>query len=106
VSVLLAEKIMSPEEALWGVPNGAKLGLGGTPLAMNPVSLVAGLILLKRKEFDLVVAPIGGFAADMMIGAGAARSVEFAQIGLEELGMAPNFRKYAQDGVITTLDHT
>ena len=101
-----AEKIISPGEAMTSVPSGVKLGLGGTPLSMNPVSLISRLILLGKKDFDVVVAPIGGFGADMLIGAGVARSVEFAQIGFEELGMAPNFRRQAQDGAIKTLDHT
>ncbi len=101
-----AEKLMSLPQALSLVSAGVKLGLGGTPLSMNPVALAANLILAKKDDFALVVAPIGGFAADMLIGAGAARSVEFAQLGLEELGMAPNFRRKTQEGELLTLDHS
>jgi glutaconate CoA-transferase subunit A len=103
---LPAEKIMSPQEAISLVRDGSILGLGGDPMSMNAVSLAANLILLGKKDFHLVVSPTGGFVADMLIGAGAARIIEFAQVGFEELGMAPNFRRRAQDGSIATLDHT
>lgn len=99
-------KLATVTQALSLVEDGCLLGLGGSPLAMNPVKLVAGLVLQERKNLRLVVAPIGGFAADLLIGAGAADAVEFAQLGFEELGMAPNFRRRAQDGLLTTLDHT
>lgn len=101
-----AEKVMSPAEALEMVESGMRVGLGGTPLAMNPVALVAHLVLKGVGNLDLVLAPIGGFAADLLLGAGLVRSVEFAQIGFEEMGMAPNFRRLAQEGAVITLDHT
>lgn len=98
--------VCSSGQALRVVTDGCLLGIGGTPLSMNPVALVLQLIARKVKRLRLVVAPIGGFAADFLLGAGAAESVEFAQMGLEELGMAPNFRSLAQQGEIKTLDHT
>jgi len=101
-----AEKIVSLSEALSMVKDNITLGLGGGPLAMSPVALVAELILQKKKGLSLVVAPIGGLAADLLIGADVADSVEFAQLGLEELGMAPSFRRRSQDGTLRTLDHT
>jgi len=101
-----AEKVMSAAEALGLVGDGVRLGLGGTPLAMNPVGLAAQLAIRGAADLNLVVAPIGGFAADMLMGAGLVRSVEFAQVGFEELGMAPNFRRLAQQGAVVTLDHT
>jgi len=101
-----AEKIMSPSEALSLVTDSITLGLGGGPLAMNPVALVAALILQKKEGLRLVVAPIGGLAADLLIGADVVDSVEFAQLGFEEFGMAPSFRRRSQDGSLRTLDHT
>ncbi len=101
-----AEKLMSAAEALSLIKDGTRLGLGGTPLAMNPVALAVQLAKRGARDLDLVLAPIGGFAADLLMGAGAVRSVEFAQIGFEELGMAPNFRRLAQEGAVVTLDHT
>ncbi|MDW7650247.1 MAG: CoA transferase [Bacillota bacterium] len=101
-----AKKLIPLQDALSVVRNGIKLGLGGGPLAMNPVAMAANVVLAGTNDLDLVVAPIGGFAADLMIAAGAARSVEFAQLGFEELGMAPSFRRSAQNGSIKTFDHT
>lgn len=100
------DKLMAAADALSMVRDGMTLGLGGGPLAMNPVSLTANLILRETCRLKLVVAPIGGFAADMLLGAGAVGEVEFAQLGFEELGMAPNFRRLVQTGELTALDHT
>ncbi|MBS3948108.1 MAG: hypothetical protein KGZ57_07410 [Dethiobacter sp.] len=106
VFMLPAEKLTSVHDALSLVSDGAQLGLGGSPLTMNPVSLAANLILQETGNLKLVVAPIGGFVADLLIAAGSADSVEFAQLGFEELGMAPAFRQKTQAGEITVLDHT
>lgn len=100
------EKLMPAAKALSAVRQGMEVGIGGGPLSMNPVGLTARLVLQGIRGLRLVVAPIGGFAADLLIGSGAAASVEFAQLGFEELGMAPAFRRAAQDGTVKTLDHT
>ncbi|HSW35950.1 MAG TPA: CoA transferase [Candidatus Limnocylindrales bacterium] len=99
-------KLIDLREASSLVRDGMQLGLGGGPLTMNPVGLVAELVLCKTGSLDVVVAPIGGFAADLLIAAGIVRSVEFAQLGFEELGMAPAFRQKTQTGDLKILDHT
>ncbi|MCL5982209.1 MAG: hypothetical protein M1571_06845 [Firmicutes bacterium] len=99
-------KLVSPMEALSLVKDNITLGLGGGPLAMNPVALAAWVIAEQRRRLRLVLAPIGGFAADLLIAAGAADTVEFAQLALEEFGMAPAFRSRSQQGTLQTLDHT
>lgn len=100
------EKLASPSEALSLVKSNITLGLGGGPLAMNPIGLTAGLIAEQKRGMRLVLAPIGGFAADLLIAAGCAEAVEFAQLALEEFGMAPAFRSHSQAGTLRTLDHT
>lgn len=102
----MLSKVMSASEALSLIDDNTLLGLGGSGLTMNPVALVANLILLEKKDLNLVCSPIGGLAVDMLIGAGSVASVEFAQISFEELGMAPSFRHYAQNGTLKILDHT
>jgi glutaconate CoA-transferase, subunit A len=104
--VMPGNKLMTLQEALTMVEDGMQVGLGGGPLSMNPVGLAAGLLARGSRNLALVVAPIGGFAADLLIAGGAAASVEFAQLGFEELGMAPAFRQAAQNGAIAVLDHT
>lgn len=99
-------KVATVTDALAMVQDGMKLGLGGGPLAMNPVGLVSQLIMRGVADLDMVVAPIGGFAADLLIGSGSVQSVELAQLGFEELGMAPAFRQWVQAGSVKVLDHT
>ncbi len=86
--------------------DGIKLALGGQSVNMNPVQLVRQVLQSGSRELHLVVSPVGGIAADLLIGAGAVKSIEFAQMGLWEYGLAPNLRRYAQEGRITCLDHT
>ena len=58
------------------------------------------------RDLRLVASSTGGFGLDLMIGAGLAQSVEFAQIVLNEYGSAPNFRRWAESGRLRCLDHT
>lgn len=88
------------------IQSGITLGVGGGPLLVTPTALIREVIRTGVRELRLVASSTGGFGLDLMIGAGVARSVEFAQIVLNEYGPAPNFRRWAEAGRIRCLDHT
>lgn len=89
------------------LPVGFSLGLGGQSISMNPMGLVKAILRTRRTEkLPVIASPIGGLAADLLIGAGAVSSLEFAQVSLWEFGMAPNFRHAAQEGTFKCLEHT
>ena len=88
------------------VRSGMQLGIGGGPLLSTPTALISEIIRAGARDLRVVVSATGGFGVDLLIGAGAVASVEFAQVVFNEYGFAPNFRRYAEAGRITCLDHS
>ena len=50
--------------------------------------------------------PIGGLAADLLVGSGCVKSLEAAAVSLGEMGQAPQFTLAAQEGRIEVIDST
>ncbi|GAB4365892.1 MAG: hypothetical protein Kow00128_08890 [Deltaproteobacteria bacterium] len=98
-------QFLSLSEAAAAVPSGSQVAIGGG-MVMSPMSLVRELIRRRKTDLDLVVIPIGGINVDMLVGAGAVRSVEFPQVSLGEFGMAPNFRRAVESGRIRPKEHS
>jgi glutaconate CoA-transferase subunit A len=73
---------------------------------ITPIALIREVLRSGARDLRVVASSTGGFGIDLLIGAGACASVEFAQIVLNEFGQAPNFRRYAESGRIRCLDHT
>lgn len=88
------------------VRSGMTLGVGGGPLLATPAALIREVIRTGVRDLRVVVSATGGFGVDLLIGAGAVASVEFAQIVFNEYGFAPNFRRYAEAGRLVCLDHS
>lgn len=88
------------------IQNGMTLGIGGGPLLAAPMALVREVIRSGARDLCLVASSTGGVPFDLLIGAGCAASVEFAQIVFNEYGPAPNFRRHAESGRIRCKDHT
>jgi glutaconate CoA-transferase subunit A len=86
--------------------DGMTLALGGQSINMNPVGLVRELLRSGCHALSLIVAPAGGFAADLLIGAGSVKSFQFAQMGFWEYGSAPNMRRFVEEGRLTLSEHT
>lgn len=99
-------KIMELKAIRQYLRDGIVLALGGQSINMNPTGLIREVLRAGCKRLYLVASPVGGLAADLLIGAGAVETVEFAQMGLWEYGLAPNMRRFAQEGKITCREHT
>jgi glutaconate CoA-transferase subunit A len=87
-------------EAAEFVPDGVTLGIGRLP----PMALVRQLIRRGARNLDLVSAPTGGLAEDLLIAAGAVRSIHTSGVDLAEHGLAPNFSRAAEAGSIRVID--
>lgn len=102
----MTDKLIALGELPRYVQSGMTVGVGGGPLTVTPTALLRELIRAGVHDLHVVAASTGGFGIDLLVGAGAVATVEFAQIVLNELGPAPNFRRYAESGRLRCLDHT
>jgi glutaconate CoA-transferase, subunit A len=86
------------------VKDGDLVALGGHTRAA-PMALIRELIRQGRRHLGLITVPTGGLNVDLAVGAGAVDRLHFAQIGLEEYGMAPHFRAAVQQGRLRCLEY-
>lgn len=99
---------MKPEtlKALAGrVPDGALLALP-PDYSYVPMALVMALIRRRARDLHVLAVPIGGLAADLLIGAGCVKTIEAAAVSLGEAGPAPRFTEAAEKGTARILDST
>jgi glutaconate CoA-transferase subunit A len=75
-------------------------------MTVEPVAFFHELLRQGRRDLRLVLAPSSGFVADLMIGAGALRDVEFSSLSFMEYGFAPNFRRRAEAGALAFREHS
>src|SRR3989338_10949047 len=79
------------------VPNGALVALA-PEYSWVPMAAVRALIRRRVKNLHLLTVPIGGLAADLLIGAGAVGTLESAGVTLGEAGQAPRFCEAVETG--------
>jgi glutaconate CoA-transferase subunit A len=87
------------------VPDGALLVLP-PDYSYVPMAAVRALVRRGVKDLHLLFAPLGGMAADVLIGAGCVKIIEAAAVTLGEAGLAPRFSEAVEAGLITIKDST
>jgi glutaconate CoA-transferase, subunit A len=70
-----------------------------------PMALIRELIRQGRRDLGLVTVPTGGLNVDLAVGAGLVNRLHFAQVVLEEWGMAPHFRRAVEQGRLQCLEY-
>ncbi|WP_187368892.1 CoA transferase subunit A [Baekduia soli] len=85
------------------VPDGASVALGGFSLEGAPMAFCAELVRAGARDLELVV-PVGGMNVDWLLAAGCARRVLTALVGFEGFGLAPWFRRAAEQGLVEVED--
>jgi len=98
-------RICSLAELAAAIPDGAKLAI--PPFYAGP-AMAATRELVRRgaRGLHLVCVPQSGVQADLLIGAGAVRTVETSAVTLGELGPAPRFTAAVRSGAVRVLDAT
>ena len=93
------------EELAACIPDGCKLVM---PKDVSGPSLAGVREILRRgtRNLHLVCVPVGGLAADVLIGAGAVATIETSAVTLGELGAAPRFSAAVREGRVRILDAT
>lgn len=87
------------------IPHGASLALA-PDYSGCALELVRCLIRRGVKDLHLIGVPQLGFQADLLIGAGAVKSVETAAVTLGEAGPAPCFTRAIKKGSLVIRDST
>lgn len=87
------------------IGDGAKLAI---PKEFSGVAMAATRALLRRgvKDLHLVAVPVCGLQADLLIGAGAVRTIETSAVSLGEFGPAPRFGAAVRAGLVRVVDAT
>ena len=96
-------KLVSLDQAVADIADGASVGLGGWIFNSQPMALVRALIRQGARNLDLVPSP-GSIAPDLLIGAGRARSTVCVFISFEHHGLAPQFRRAAESGTLKVYE--
>lgn len=94
--------LVSLQEAVAEVPDGALITFGGFQLNRAPMALVQELIRQKRRGLR-ITGPPNPLPLDMLVGAGAVAEAEFGFIGFqyeEGFVVAPNVRRAIEAGTI------
>jgi glutaconate CoA-transferase subunit A len=87
------------------VPNGAKIAIVKDEYGA-PMTLVRALIRRGVRDLHLLTVPTGGFAAELLIGAGCVAMIETSGVSLNEFGAAPRFVEAVKSGRLAILDAT
>ncbi len=86
------------------VQDGDLVALGGH-IRQAPMALIRELLRQGRRDLGLVTVPTGGLNVDLAIAGGAVSRLHFAQVSLEEYGLAPHFRRGVEEGRLTCFEY-
>jgi glutaconate CoA-transferase, subunit A len=97
-------KVKTPAEAFRVVKPGTVLSMTCTHYNSVPMAAMRELIRQGARDLTIIPTPSAGLAIDLLIGAGAVKKVFCSYVGLEALGLAPNFRRAVEQGTIEVSD--
>jgi glutaconate CoA-transferase subunit A len=100
----VTNKVMTPDEAVAPIGDGATIAIGGAHSHNNPMALVQALIRKGSRDLTVIPTPSAGLAIDILIAAGMVSTVHVSYIGLEFLGLAPNFRRAAERQQLNVIE--
>jgi len=93
----MRDKLTTAQEAARLITDGMHIGLGAG-MEMNPMPVVREVIKNGVKNLTLTPVITGGYASDLLVGAGCVKKVQFPRFDMGEYGTAPNFRKKVEAG--------
>jgi glutaconate CoA-transferase subunit A len=101
----MTEVFCSLDSLAAGIPDGCLLAVAkdssGVAMAATPELIRRGV-----RDLHLVCVPTGGLQAELLIGAGAVRTLETSAVTLGEFGPAPRFVAAIRAGSLRMLDST
>ncbi len=101
----LKEKLCSLTEAASLIKDGTRIAFGGFSVHNHPMAFIYELIRKGVKDLT-ILSSTGAGDVDVLVGAGCAKRVETSYVGLEEFGLAPNFRRAVEKGEIELAEYS
>ncbi|MFC0531425.1 CoA transferase subunit A [Phytohabitans kaempferiae] len=98
-------KLVSLREAAALVPDRCRIAFGGQSVYQHPMAFVRELARQRRRELT-VIGVLNGPELDLLVGAGAVAVVETSYVGLEQFGLAPNYRRAVEAGRLKVHDYS
>lgn len=98
-------KVISIEEAINMVKNGDTIGIGGFSMKRHPMALINEMIRQKKREL-ILYGWNNSIDFDALIGAGCTKEVHTSYVAFEGFGLAPNFRRAAEESTIKIVEET
>jgi glutaconate CoA-transferase subunit A len=97
-------KVVSLDEAVARVPDGARVALGGFAVYQKPMGFARALARACRRDLT-IVGTANSYDVDLLAGGGCLKSVETSYVGLEKFGLARNFRRAVEAGRLEVVDY-
>jgi glutaconate CoA-transferase, subunit A len=89
-------KVRTLQEAFAAVKDGMKVSMTTTHYNSVPMASIRQLVRQRVKNLTIIPTPSTGLAIDLLVAAGCVGTVFASYVGLEFLGLAPNFRRAAE----------
>lgn len=96
---------VSLSTALSLIPDGAHITLPAD-YAGQAMAIVAGLVARGARNLTLTTVPVGGLAADILVGSGVISCLETAAMSLGDFGSAPRFLARLKAGDLSVREAT
>ncbi|MBI3013986.1 MAG: CoA transferase subunit A [Candidatus Tectomicrobia bacterium] len=97
-------KVKSLEEAVQVVKDGTTLAMTATHYNSVPMAAIRQIVRQGSKKLTVIPTPSAGLAIDLLIAAGLLEICYVSYVGLEFLGLAPNFRKAVESHSLKIFD--
>ncbi len=97
-------KILSLSEAAALIPDGSTVAVGGLSYHGAPMSLVRELVRRRIRGLTVITAAVTGLQVDLLVAGGCVARIVSPFVSLEELGVAPNFRRAVEAGEVELVE--
>ncbi len=87
------------------VPSGSRLGIGGFHFSRLPIALIREVVRQEVRDLEYVSWG-GSLGLEMLLEAGAVRSMALCFTSLDVFGLAPRFRRVVEEGTVPLEEWT
>ncbi len=98
-------KLVSAKEAISTIGDGSKIAIAGSLIRRHPMALVHELIRQNKKSLTLY-GWNNSIDFDMLIGCGLVKEAQSSYVGMANVGLAKNFRRAMQEGMIRFVEQS